>query len=208
MMYGSWDMKCDRQNSLSFFIIFCPFTPNSPKIKILKKWKKVPGDIIILHMCAKNYDQMMYGFWDMVCDRCNCYFSFWDIFCLFTPQTTQKIKILKKLKKSPRDIIILKICTKNYDQMMYGSWDMMHDGCNYFSVWAIFCPFTPLTTQKIKILKKWIPCLEISSFYIRVPKIMIRWCTVPEIWCVTDGRTDRQKEWHIEVGAPPNKKLT
>ena len=28
--------------------------------------KKTPGDIIILHMCTKNYNQMMYGSWDMV----------------------------------------------------------------------------------------------------------------------------------------------
>ena len=40
------------------------------KIKILKKWrkKKNPGDII-LHKFTKNYDQMMYGSWGMVCDR-------------------------------------------------------------------------------------------------------------------------------------------
>ena len=30
--------------------------------------KKTPGDIIILHMCAKSYDQMMCGSWDMVCN--------------------------------------------------------------------------------------------------------------------------------------------
>ena len=30
---------------------------------------KIPGDIIILHMCTKNYDHMMYGSWDMMCDR-------------------------------------------------------------------------------------------------------------------------------------------
>ena len=29
----------------------------------------MPGDIIILHMCTKNYDQMMYGSWDMVHNR-------------------------------------------------------------------------------------------------------------------------------------------
>ena len=28
--------------------------------------KKIPGDIIILHMCTKNYDQMMYDSEDMV----------------------------------------------------------------------------------------------------------------------------------------------
>ena len=31
------------------------------KTQNLKKMKKTPGDIIILHMCTKNYDQMMYG---------------------------------------------------------------------------------------------------------------------------------------------------
>ena len=33
---------------------------------------------------------------------------------------------------------------------------MARDGCNcYFSFWVIFCPFTPLTAQKMKIKKKW-----------------------------------------------------
>ena len=31
--------------------------------------KKTTGDIIILHMCTKNNDHMMYGSWNMVCDR-------------------------------------------------------------------------------------------------------------------------------------------
>ena len=29
----------------------------------------MPGDIIILHTCTKDYDQMMYGSWGMVRDR-------------------------------------------------------------------------------------------------------------------------------------------
>ena len=49
-----------------------------------------------------------------------------------------------------------------------------------------FCPFTPLTTQKIKISKKRKNGLEISSFNTSVPWIMIICCNVPEIWCVTD----------------------
>ena len=41
MIYGSWDMKRDGQNFLSFWTIFFPFTPiKTRKIKILKKWKK------------------------------------------------------------------------------------------------------------------------------------------------------------------------
>ena len=44
----------------------------------------------------------------MVRDRCNCYFSFWAIFCPFNG-------------KMPGDIIILHMCTKNNDLMMHGS---------------------------------------------------------------------------------------
>ena len=64
----------------------------------------------------------------------------------------------------------------------------------------------------MKISKKWKKHHEISSFYTCVPKIMIRWCTAPEIWCVTDGQTNGQtngwKKWQIEVGASPNMFLT
>ena len=28
----------------------------------------------------------------------------------------------------PGNIIILLVCTKNYNQMMYSSWDIVHDG--------------------------------------------------------------------------------
>ena len=34
-----------------------------------KKMKKTPEDIIILHMCIKNFDHMMYSSWDMACYR-------------------------------------------------------------------------------------------------------------------------------------------
>ena len=59
-----------------------------------------------------------------------------------------------------------------------------------------------MLATKIQNLKKRKKLLEISSFYIYVPKIMARWSTVPEIWCATDGQTDRQMEKvNIEVGA-------
>ena len=45
----------DKQNSLTFCVIFCLFTPLTIcKIKILKNDKKTPRDIIILHMCTIN----------------------------------------------------------------------------------------------------------------------------------------------------------
>ena len=147
---------------MGYFLHFHP--SKSPKNQNFWKNEKSPGNIVILQMCTKNYDQMMYGSWGMVCDRCNCYFSFGAIFCPFTFLTAQKIKILKKMKNIPGDIIILHMCNKNYDQMMDGFWDMVLGGCNYFIFWAIFCAFIPLTARKIKILKKWKKRLEISSF--------------------------------------------
>ena len=50
----------------------------------------------------------------------------------------------------------------------------------------IYPPPLPLTTWKIKIKIKWKKCLEISSFYTSIPKIMIICYTVPEIRHMTD----------------------
>ena len=102
-----------------------------------------------------------------------------DFFCHLGP------KYQKNEKKTPRDIIILHKFTKNYDNRLYWSWDMTHNRCNHFSFWAIFCPFTLVTAQKMKIFKKWRKHLKIS-FYTSVPKTMTISYTVPEIWCVTD----------------------
>ena len=115
--------------------------------------RKTTGDIFTLHLCNTN-SHMMYGSRDKR-DRQN-FLTFWTNFCPFTPLTTLKIKILKKWKKTPGDII-LHMCTIKCDRQ------------NFFSFWSIFYPFTNLTTQKIKILNKWKKTnkqktLEISSF--------------------------------------------
>ena len=118
-----------------FGLFFALLPPNSPKNENFKIMKKRPGDIIILHNCTKIHDHMLYCFWDMVCEGCNCYFSFWATLSLFTLLTAQKRKISKKWKKkkkTPGDIILHK-CTKNDDHiMLYCSWDMVCDRCNHF----------------------------------------------------------------------------
>ena len=87
----------------SFWANFCPFTPLTVwKIKISKKQtkkKKTTGDIIIWDKCTKNHDHMLYCSWDMARDGCNCYFSFWAIFCPFIPLAAPKMKISKKWKR-------------------------------------------------------------------------------------------------------------
>ena len=78
--------------------MFLPFTPLlAPKIK---KWKKIRGYFLFC-MCTINKDS-----WDIRYNR-QKFLPFWIIFCPFTPLTNQKIKIMKKWKKTPADFIIL-----------------------------------------------------------------------------------------------------
>ena len=135
---------------LEHFLLF--YCPNNLKYQNFEKMRKSPGDIIILHMCT-----IITIIWHMVpeilsaTDRIFCHFG---QFFVHLPPKNPKNQNFEKMKKAPGDIILHK-CTKNHDHMLCCSWDTMHDGCNsYFLFWAIFCPFTLLTTQKIKILKK------------------------------------------------------
>ena len=105
MLYCSWDIMRGRCNSyFSFWDILCPFTQQPKKSKLIKCyffpeiWHVM--DVIVI-------------------------FQFELFLPFYLPLTAQKIKI----KKTPhRYINILHICTKNYDQMMYSFWDMVHDG--------------------------------------------------------------------------------
>ena len=57
-------MECNRQKFLSFWTIFYPFTPpENLKNQNFDKIKKAPANIIILHKCTKNHNQMLYCFW-------------------------------------------------------------------------------------------------------------------------------------------------
>ena len=116
------------------------------------------------------------------------------------------------MKKKLGDIILYK-CTKNHDHMLYCSWDMAHDECNFhFSFWAVFLPFYPLTASKIKIKKKKKPgdiiilhmYKKLWSYDIQFLRHGAQWTDVR-----TDGWMDRWmdgwKKWHIEVGALPKK---
>ena len=64
------------------------------------------------------------------------------------------------MRKTTGDIFTLHLCNIN-SHMMYGSRDK-RDRQNFLKFWTNFCPFTSLTTLKIKILKKWKKRLEIS----------------------------------------------
>ena len=174
VMYGSWNIKHNRQDFLSFLAIFCPFTPPPPpppplkthKIKILKNWKK--NFWRYYHFKHKYHQSKSYDVWFLRYRARQTEFflilgHFLPFYTPSSPPNNPETQNFEKMKKTPGDIIILHKCTKNHDHRLYCSWDMACDGCNcYFSFWAILFPFTPLTTHKTRISKKWKTSLEIS----------------------------------------------
>ena len=54
----------------SFFALFPP-SLNNPENQNFEKMKKASGDIIILGLCNKKHNHMMYAYSDMDCDRHN-----------------------------------------------------------------------------------------------------------------------------------------
>ena len=161
-IYSSWDIECDGLK----VVILCHFSPlpsKNLKKHNFEKMKKISGDII-LHVCTKNYNHMMFRSWDEAWDR-HISFVILDHFLHFYSPNNSKNQNFVKMKKAPGDAIILHKYTKHQNHMMYVSWDMECNRQNCSSFWAIFCPFIPLTTWKTNILKKWKIPLEILSFY-------------------------------------------
>ena len=126
-----------------------PSTPiNNPKNQNFKKRKQHPRDIIIFHKCTVNDNHMICSSWDINCNR-QFFLSSWTICYHFTPLTAQKTE-KNLLEISSFYTSVSKIMITGYTGI--DSRDMARDGCNcYVSFWAIFCPFTSLTAQKMKI---------------------------------------------------------
>ena len=139
-----WCMVPEIWSTTVFFIILGHFIQlTTRKITILKKWKKHLENIT-LKLCTTNDGHMTYNSWDMECDQQN--------FCHFGPFFAHLHQNFE-MKKLPKDITILHMCTRNGNHM-YGSWDIKCNRQNCLLFWVIFCPITPLTILKIKLLKK------------------------------------------------------
>ena len=78
---------------LDHFLPFYP--PMDPENQNFEKMKKTLEDIIILQMCTINDSHMMYGSWDMECNRENleffCHFRLFIALLPPPPLITQKI---------------------------------------------------------------------------------------------------------------------
>ena len=133
-------------------------------------------------MCTKN---QIWGtvpeIWSMT-ESTFCHFG--PYFALLPPNNPENQNI-EKMENMPGHILILHMCNINKNQMILvpKKWSMTD---KFFVILDCFCPFIPLTTKKIYILKKWKNHLGISSFYFCEPQMTIIWCVVPEIWRMMD----------------------
>ena len=145
------------------------YPPNSQQNQNFEKMKKTPGVIITLHMCIINDNHVMYGSWNMKCERHN-FLSFCAIFYL---------EISSFCISVPK--IMIRWCT------FPDIWCVTDVIKSHFGLFFTLPPSPhPNSPKKSKFWKNEKKCPEISSFYICVLQIMIRWYTFLEIWCMTD----------------------
>ena len=88
-------------------------------------------------------------------------------------------------KKIPGDIILLNMSNIQEDHMMYGLWDKRRNVQSFLSFWAIPCPLTLLTTQKIKIKKKQQKNKKNAWRYYRFTRVYHNWWSY--VWFLTYG---------------------
>ena len=170
----------------NFLLAFTCELWKTPKNRILKKWKKIAGDITILHMCTKNHDQ-----WGTVPEIWSGTIFFVILghllpFYPLSPNNPENHNF-EKMKKAFGDVIILNLCnkkTRSYDVCL-----LRYEGLPDI----IFCHFRPFFAflpnywpQQLKFGKKLKKHLDILPFYTCVPLIKIIRCMVPEIWSSTD----------------------
>ena len=105
------------------------WTLKNPKNQTFEEMKKIAGDIIILHMCTKKHTPMRYSSWDTEWDRIFCHFGLFS--ALLPPLTTHphpthphppnnlENQNFETMKKTSGDVIILNLCNKKHDQIMY-----------------------------------------------------------------------------------------
>ena len=124
-----------------------------------------------------------------VLDRIFCHFG--TFFALLPHQQSKKSKFWKTEKNTSRYHHFTQVYQKSWSHVLrfLEIWCVTNLICIF--PFGLFLPFNPTNSLKNQNLKKWKKGLDISSFYKCVPKIMITWCTVPEIWCTMD----RQKKW-------------
>ena len=179
MSYCSWDMEWDRI-FVSFWAIFCPFTPPPPPNNLenqnFEKMEVVSGDGIISHMCTKNYNHMMYASWDM---DVICHFG--SFFALLHHYWPQKLKPGKNIKKPWRYYPFTHKWKVNEDHRCMVC-EIKDRSDRVLLFWVTFLP-----SWQPKKSKFWKNKTNTSRYHFTLVYHKWQlWCMVPEIWSATD----------------------
>ena len=134
----------ENQNSFSYFNEF-KFVIHGGSLwfQICQKERKK------LHTCKKGGAHLIISFWHLLMYLKNSYllkkllgnkkrknFNIYNVVIFF---------FFEKKRKTPGDIIILHLCTKNLNDIIYSSWDKE---CDRLAVLGCFLPFNPLKNLK------------------------------------------------------------
>ena len=157
-------MECDRLKLvvLGHFFSFSLLKTKKKKIKKIKKMKK---NCWRYHHFGHVYQtSQSYDIWLLRYRvRQTYFFVILGLFLFFHPLLIPKIKFWKNERNVLAYYPFTHMYHINEDYMALAKKD------NFLSFLVIFCPFTPLTIHKIRILKKWKTHLEILSFYTSAP---------------------------------------
>ena len=151
-----WGAVPEIQSETDFFVILSPFLPFflpcSPEKQTFGNMKKGTGHVTISHICTENHNNMMYGSWDMKGNRINCHFE--PFLAPLLHWQPEKPKFWKNEESTLRyhHFTYVYHKWKSYDVwfLKYGV-----QQTEFLFILEHFLPYCPLTTQKIKILKKW-----------------------------------------------------
>ena len=156
-----------------------PPTPSvtTPENKNLKKMKKTPGYLIILHKCTINDNHTIYGSWDMKCNR--IFFAILGHFLPFYPTNRPKKENIKKMKKNAWKYHF----TPSVPNIMITGYPVPE-------IWLVtdviifhFELYFSLLPRNKNFKKKWSKHQRLLKK--NIPKIMICF-TVLEVWHLTD----------------------
>ena len=150
MRYRVWQTEIGNYGS--FFALLPQPSPIKTGIRILKKKRKKLQEISSFYTSYQKPQSYEVQF--LTFRVRHNFLSFWAIFWTFTPLTTCTIKILKKRKKV--SVIILHLCTKNHDHIMYASWDMecgWHRLCHFGPFFALLLHYWPWKLKSGKNVK-------------------------------------------------------
>ena len=128
LRYEVQQTECFCHCGQFFALLTPPLSQAARKIKIWKKWKRLLEISSFYKIVPKNHDHMLYCSWDMVCDGCNCYFSFWAMLFPFTPPNNHKRWEIWNNEKKVLGYHFTEVYQKSWSYaillLRYGTWQM------------------------------------------------------------------------------------